>query len=166
VGRDTKGFTEALRAALRQDPDVILLGELRDYETVDIALKAAETGHLVLSTIHTPDCAKTVGRLLAMFPRDEQDLARQRLADNLRATISQRLLTRADNSGRVPACEIMIVTGTVREWMMESNNPSTIRDIVEKGQSQYGMQTFDQALIDLYRGGLITLDFVRALHFE
>ncbi len=177
VGGDTAGFATALRAALRQDPDVILVGEMRDYETVDIALKAAETGHLVLSTIHTPDCAKTVGRLMAIFPKEEQELARQRLSDNLRATVSQRLLVRADGSGRVPACEIMIVTGTVREWMAESNNPSTIRDIVEKGQSQYGMQTFDQALIDLYRGGLITLDvakmaatnpsdFVRALHFE
>jgi twitching motility protein PilT len=177
VGPDTKDFSVALRAALRQDPDVILVGEMRDYQTVDIALKAAETGHLVFSTIHTPDCAKTVGRLLAIFPQEEQDLARQRLADNLRATVSQRLLPRADGKGRVPACEIMIVTGTVREWMAEDNNPSTIRDIVEKGQSQYGMQTFDQALIDLYRGGLITLDeakaaatnpsdFIRALHFE
>ncbi len=177
VGADTKSFGGALRSALRQDPDVILVGEMRDYETVDIALKAAETGHLVFSTIHTPDCAKTIGRLMAIFPKEEQELARQRLSDNLRATVSQRLLPRADGTGRVPACEIMIVTGTVREWIGENNNPSTIRDIVEKGQSQYGMQTFDQALIDLYKGGLITLDvakaaasnpsdFVRALHFE
>jgi twitching motility protein PilT len=177
VGGDTKGFTIALRAALRQDPDVILVGEMRDYETVDIALKAAETGHLVFSTIHTPDCAKTLGRLMAMFPPEEQDLARQRLSDNLRATVSQRLLPRADGKGRIAACEIMVVTGTVREWLAEMSHPSAIRDIIEKGQDQYGMQTFDQALIDLFKGGLITLetakaaatnpaDFVRALHFE
>jgi twitching motility protein PilT len=177
VGSDTDGFAVALRAALRQDPDVILVGEMRDYETVDIALKAAETGHLVFSTIHTPDCAKTLGRLLAIFPVEEQELARQRIADNLRATISQRLLSNAESSGRVAACEIMVVTGTVREWIAEMDHPSAIRDIIEKGQSQYGMQTFDQALIDLYKGGLITLDtakenasnpadFVRALHFE
>lgn len=177
VGSDTAGFATALRAALRQDPDVILVGEMRDYETVDIALKAAETGHLVFSTIHTPDCPKTLGRLMAIFPSEEQDLARQRLSDNLRATVSQRLLPRADGSGRIAACEIMVVTGTVREWLSEMAHPSAIRDIIEKGQSQYGMQTFDQALIDLYKGGLITLDiaksaasnpsdFVRALHFE
>jgi twitching motility protein PilT len=150
---------------------------MRDYETVDIALKAAETGHLVFSTIHTPDCAKTLGRLMAIFPVEEQELARQRLADNLRATVSQRLLTRADGKGRIAACEVMVVTGTVREWLSEMNHPSAIKDIIEKGQSQYGMQTFDQALIDLYKGGLITIetakesatnpgDFVRALHFD
>ncbi len=177
VGSDTKDFAIALRAALRQDPDVILVGEIRDQETVDIALKAAETGHLVLSTIHTPDCAKTIGRLLALFPRAEQELARQRLSDNLRATVSQRLLTRTDGERRIAACEIMVVTGTVREWLSENHHPSTIRDILEKGRTTYGMQTFDQALIDLYKGGLITLevakesatnpsDFVRALHFE
>ena len=177
VGSDTKDFAVALRAALRQDPDVILVGEMRDYETVDIALKAAETGHVVFSTIHTPDCAKTLGRLMAMFPPEEQELARQRLADNLRATVSQRLLPRADGNSRVVACEIMVVTGTVREWLAEANHPSTVRDIVEKSRSQYGMQTFDQSLTDLYRGGLVTLDvakaaatnpadFVRALHFE
>lgn len=178
VGIDTKDFNIALRSALRQDPDVILIGEMRDYETVDIALKAAETGHIVLSTIHTPDCAKTIGRLLAMFPPDEQELARQRLADNLRATISQRLLPRADGKGRVVACEIMIVTGTVQDWLRDPNSsPAEIKDIIEKSRDNYGMQTFDQALIDLYRGGLITLevaktyasspaDLVRTLHFE
>jgi twitching motility protein PilT len=112
-----------------------------------------------------------------MFPPEEQDLARQRLSDNLRATVSQRLLPRADGKGRIAACEIMVVTGTVREWLAEMSHPSAIRDIIEKGQDQYGMQTFDQALIDLFKGGLITLetakaaatnpaDFVRALHFE
>ncbi len=177
VGVDTGNFGIALRAALRQDPDVILVGEMRDYETVDIALKAAETGHLVFSTIHTPDAAKTLGRLMALFPVEEQELARQRLADNLHATVSQRLITNVEGSGRVAACEILLVTGTVREWIAEMDTPSAIRDIIEKGQSQYGMQTFDQALIDLHKGGLITLDvakenasnpsdFVRSLHFD
>ena len=177
VGADTAGFNQALRASLRQDPDVILVGEIRDHETVDTALKAAETGHLVLSTVHTPDAAKTIGRLMALFPPDEQDLVRQRLADNLRATISQRLLRRADGKGRVVAIEVMIVTGTVQEWLLSMDKPSTIRDIIEKSRSQYGMMTFDQCLTDLYNGGLVTLeeakaaathpaDFVRALHFE
>jgi len=178
VGSDTDSFAVALRAALRQDPDIILVGEMRDQETVDIALKAAETGHLVFSTVHTPDCAKTIGRLLAMFPPDQQELARMRLADNLRSTVSQRLLKRADGKSRIAACEIMICTGSVREWLADVNNhPSTIRDLIENGRSQYGMQTFDQSLIDLYKGGLITLDtakeaatnpadFVRALHFD
>jgi len=177
IGSDSKNFPTALRAALRQDPDVILVGEMRDYETVDIALKAAETGHLVFSTIHTPDCAKTVSRLLALFPPEEQELARQRFADNLRATISQRLLTRADGEGRVAACEIMVVTGTVRDWLSEIHAPSTVRDLIERGRDQYGSQTFDQHLTDLYRAGIVSMevaqesatnpeDFVRALHFE
>jgi twitching motility protein PilT len=177
VGVDTENFNLALRAALRQDPDVILVGEIRDYETIDIALKAAETGHLVLSTLHTPDTGKTLGRVLAMFPPEEQDLVRQRLSDNLRATISQRLLPRSDGKGRIAALEIMIVTGTVKDWLLQMDKPSTIRDIIEKSRLQYEMQTFDQCLTDLYKGGLITLetakasathpaDFVRALHFE
>ncbi|MBW2263325.1 MAG: type IV pilus twitching motility protein PilT [Deltaproteobacteria bacterium] len=177
VGTDTESFNKALRASLRQDPDVILVGEIRDYETIDTALKAAETGHLVLSTVHTPDAGKTIGRVLALFPPDEQDLVRQRLADNLRATISQRLLKRSDGKGRVVAVEVMIVTGTVQDWLLEMDKPATIRDIIEKSRSQYGMLTFDQCLTDLYKGGLVTLDvakasatnpadFVRALHFE
>jgi twitching motility protein PilT len=177
VGADTASFNKALRASLRQDPDVILVGEIRDYETIDTALKAAETGHLVLSTVHTPDAAKTIGRMMALFPPEEQDLVRQRLADNLRATISQRLIRRADGKGRVVATEVMIVTGTVQEWLLEMDKPSTIRDIIEKSRSQYGMMSFDQSLTDLYKGGLVSLeaakaaathpaDFVRALHFE
>jgi twitching motility protein PilT len=177
IGTDTESFSVALRASLRQDPDVILVGEVRDHETADTCLKAAETGHLVLSTVHTPDAAKTIDRLLALFPPEEQQLVRQRLADNLRATISQRLLPRADGAGRVAALEIMVVTGTVREWLMEMTKSATIRDIIEKSRDQYGMQTFDQCLRDLLRGGLLTLDvarsaatspadFVRALHFE
>jgi len=177
VGADTENFNAALRAALRQDPDVILVGEIRDYETIDIALKAAETGHLVFSTLHTPDCGKTVGRILALFPAEEQELVRYRLADNLKATISQRLLRRSDGQGRIAALEVMIVTGTVKEWLLTMEKPSTIRDIIEKSRVQYEMQTFDQCLTDLYKGGLITLDeakaaathpadFVRALHFE
>jgi twitching motility protein PilT len=177
VGTDTENFNAALRAALRQDPDVILVGEIRDHETIDIALKASETGHLVLSTLHTPDAGKTLGRVLALFPPEEQELVRYRLADNLKATISQRLLQRADGKGRVVALEIMIVTGTVKDWLLQMDKPSAIRDIIEKSRLQYEMQTFDQCLTDLYKGGLITLeaakaaathpaDFVRALHFE
>ncbi|MBI5500921.1 MAG: PilT/PilU family type 4a pilus ATPase [Deltaproteobacteria bacterium] len=177
IGSDTENFSVALRAALRQDPDVVLVGEIRDHETADIALKAAETGHLVLSTVHTPDAAKTIDRLLALFPPEEQLLVRQRLADNLRATVSQRLMPRADGKGRVAALEIMIVTGTVREWLLEMTKASTVLDIIEKSRDQYAMQTFDQCLRDLLRGGLITLDtakaaatsaadFVRALHFD
>ena len=177
IGPDCQDFATALRASLRQDPDVILVGEMRDHETVDTALKAAETGHLVFSTAHTPDCAKTIARLLAMFPAEEQELARQRLADNLRATVSQRLLNRADGSGRVAVCEIMVVTGTIREWLLEPNQPSTVKDIIETSREHYGMQTFDQALIDLYQAGTITFeaakaaasspsDLERALHFD
>jgi twitching motility protein PilT len=177
IGSDTENFSIALRAALRQDPDVVFVGEIRDHETADIALKAAETGHLVLSTVHTPDAPKTIDRLLALFPPEEQALVRQRLADNLRATVSQRLLPRADGKGRVVALEIMIVTGTVREWLLEMTKATTVVDIIEKSRDQYGMQTFDQCLRDLLRGNLITMDvakaaatspadFVRALHFE
>ena len=149
VGSDTASFSIALRAAMRQDPDVVLVGEIRDHETADIALKAAETGHLVLSTVHTPDAAKTIDRLLAMFPPEEQTLVRQRLADNLRATVSQRLMPRADGNGRVVALEIMSVTGTLREWLLEMTTASTVMDIIEKSRDQYGMQTFDQCLRDL-----------------
>jgi len=177
VGSDTEGFGKALRAALRQDPDVILVGEIRDHETIDIALKAAETGHLVLSTVHTPDAGKTIGRVMALFPSEEQQLVRHRLADNLRATISQRLLPRLDGKGRVPALEIMIVTGTVQDWLFKMEKPSTIKDIIENSRVQYQMQTFDQCLIDMFKGKLVSLevaksaatspsDFVRALHFE
>jgi twitching motility protein PilT len=158
VGLDTKNFNVALRAALRQDPDVILVGEIRDAESVDIALKASETGHMVFSTVHTTDAAKTIGRMLAMFPPEEQDVVRIRLADSLKATVSQRLLPRADGKGRVVALEIMVVTGTVQDYLRDPSKSSGVKDLIEKGRTQYGMQSFDQHLAELYKGGIISLD--------
>ena len=177
IGPDTKNYVIGLRAALRQDPDVILVGEMRDAESTDIALKAAETGHLVFSTVHTTDAAKTIGRIMSLFPADEQLFVRNRLADNLKATISQRLLPRVDGKGRVVAMEIMIVTQTVQEYIRDINRTEGLKDVIEKGRQQYGMQSFDQHLTDLYKAGVITLqtaihaatnpsDFERALHFE
>ena len=177
VGPDTKSFSKALRAALRQDPDVILVGEMRDYETIDIALKAAETGHMVYSTVHTPDATKTIGRLVAVFPPEEQHLVRIRLSENLKGTVSQRLLPRADGQGMVVALELMKVTGSVEDAIRNPENGASIKDLIEAGREQYGMMSFDQCLTDLYRGGLVSLDvakraatnpadFERALHFE
>jgi twitching motility protein PilT len=177
IGSDTRTFTVALRAALRQDPDVILVGEMRDPESIDIALKAAETGHMVYSTVHTTDAAKTIGRVVGVFPPEEQQMVRFRLADNLRATISQRLLPRADGKGRTIAAEIMIVTETVKELIKDPAKTSALKDVIEQGRNTYEMQTFDQHLTDLYRSGAISLksaieaasspsDFQRALNFE
>jgi twitching motility protein PilT len=156
---------------------VILVGEMRDLETIDIALKASETGHMVYSTVHTPDAAKTIGRLVAVFPPNEQEMVRIRLAENLKATMSQRLLPRADGKGMVVALELMKVTGTMEDYIKDADRSGAIKDIIEKGRQQYGMISFDQCLTDLYRGELITLDvakhaatnpsdFERALHFD
>lgn len=177
VGTDTSDFNRALRAALRQDPDVILVGEMRDLETIDTALKAAETGHMVYSTVHTTDATKTVGRLIGVFPSEEQDIVRIRLAENLRATISQRLLPRADGDGMVVALELMKVTGSIEEAIKNSDQTAMLKDLIERSRDQYGMISFDQSLTDLYKGELITFDvakryatspgdFERALHFE
>ncbi|MEO1227731.1 MAG: type IV pilus twitching motility protein PilT [Myxococcota bacterium] len=158
VGADTESFSMALRAALRQDPDVILVGEMRDATTIDTALKAAETGHLVLSTVHTNDAAKTIGRIIDVFPHDAQDAVRIRLAENLRGTISQRLLRRADNQGRVVAMEIMIVTLTAQELIKDPNRTAELKDYIERSRDMYGTQSFDQHLIELYQQGFIALD--------
>jgi twitching motility protein PilT len=177
IGLDTLNFNVALRAALRQDPDVLLVGEMRDAESIDIALKAAETGHMVFSTVHTTDAAKTIGRLTSVFPAEEQQTVRYRLADNLRATISQRLLPKADGRGRVVAAEIMVVTKTISEYIRDPDRAGAIKDAIEKGRNQYHMQSFDQHLTDLVRSGQITMevaleaasnpaDFQRALSFE
>jgi twitching motility protein PilT len=163
IGLDTRNFNLALRAALRQDPDVILVGEMRDAESIDIALKAAETGHLVFSTVHTTDATKTIGRLLSVFPAEEQMNVRIRLSDNIKATVSQRLLPKAEGKGRVPALEIMIGTSTIRELIREGEKKGSIRDTIEKGKSQYGMQSFDQHLAELCQKGVITLE--TALHY-
>lgn len=161
IGVDTESFQMGLRAALRQDPDVVLIGEMRDSETIDTAMKAAETGHLLISTVHTPDAQSTVLRIIAMFPPEEQDVVRVRLAETLHAVISQRLLPRADGKGRVAALEIMIVTPTIRELILDRDRVGEIRDFIGEGREQYGMQTFDQHLEDLVTDG--TIEFVVAV---
>jgi twitching motility protein PilT len=155
IGVDTESFRMGLRAALRQDPDVVLIGEMRDAETIDTAMKAAETGHLLISTVHTPDAQSTVLRILAMFPPEEQDVVRVRLAESLHAVISQRLLPRADGKGRVAALEIMVVTPTIRELMLDRDRVGEIRDFIADGKEQYGMQTFDQHLEELVTSGVV-----------
>jgi twitching motility protein PilT len=155
IGVDTESFRMGLRAALRQDPDVVLIGEMRDAETIDTAMKAAETGHLLISTVHTPDAQSTVLRILAMFPPEEQDVVRVRLAESLHAVISQRLLPRADGKGRVAALEIMVVTPTIRELMLDRDRVGEIRDFIADGKEQYGMQTFDQHLEELVSSGTV-----------
>ncbi len=147
VGVDTDSFRMGLRAALRQDPDVILIGEMRDAETIDTALKAAETGHLLISTLHTPDAQSTIVRIMAMFAPEEQAVVRMRLAESLHAVVSQRLLPRRNGNGRAVAAEIMIVTPTIRDLIAEGH-VAEIRDYMADG-AQYGMQTFDQHLTEL-----------------
>ena len=149
IGTDTESFRTGLRAALRQDPDVVLICEMRDAETIDTAMKAAETGHLLVSTLHTPDATTTISRVIAMFPPEEQDIVRIRMADALHAVISQRLLRRKDGRGRVPALEVMIVTSTIKDLVLDPNRTSEIREFIAEGREQYGMQTFDQHLMDL-----------------
>jgi twitching motility protein PilT len=149
IGVDTESFRMGLRAALRQDPDVVLIGEMRDPETIDTAMKAAETGHLLISTVHTPDAQSTVMRIMAMFPPEEQDVVRIRLAESLVAVVSQRLLPRKDGQGRVAALEIMIVTPTIRDLILDRDKIGEIRDYIAAGREQYGMQTFDQHLEQL-----------------
>jgi twitching motility protein PilT len=177
LGGDTDSFARALRAALRQDPDIIMVGEMRDVETIDIALKAAETGHLVFSTVHTTDAIKTISRLVSVFVPAEQLAVRQRLAETLRGVISQRLMRRKDGKGRVAAVEIMRNTAAIVDLIADPARTSEIKDLITEGRSQYKMQTFDQHLTDLYREGLISLevaksaatspsDFARSLEFQ
>jgi twitching motility protein PilT len=161
-GSDTESFAKALRAALRQDPDIILVGEMRDKETIDIAIKAAETGHLVLSTVHTTDAPRTISRILSVFDPSEQASTRLRLSETLLGVISQRLLKRADGSGRVVACEIMRQTKTIQECIGEPAKTFMIKEYIEKGRELYKMQTFDQHLTDLYRAGMINLETAKA----
>ena len=158
VDVDTKQFSVALRSALRQDPDVILVGEMRDYETIETALLAAETGHLVLSTLHTLDATETVNRVISVFPPHQQKQIRLQLASVLKAIISMRLLPRADGLGRVPAVEVLIATAYIRDCVENKEKTKLIRDAITQGTSQYGMQTFDQSLYLLYKNGLITLE--------
>jgi len=158
VGVDTPGFGSALRASLRQDPDVILVGEMRDLETIQTALHAAETGHMVFSTLHTLDAVETVNRVISIFPPPEQKQIRMQMAAVLRAIVSQRLVRRCDSEGRVPAVEVMINTAFIRECILVPEKTRSIRDAIAAGTSQYGMQTFDQSLWDLFQAGLVNYE--------
>jgi twitching motility protein PilT len=158
VDVDTRSFAEALRGALRQDPDVILVGEMRDRETIETALTAAETGHLVLSTLHTLDATETIRRIVSCFEPHLQKSVRIQLAGILRAVVSMRLIRSADGVGRVPACEVMVSTGLIRDYIINEEKTSLVRDAIAAGTSQYGMQTFDQSLFTLHQSGLITME--------
>jgi twitching motility protein PilT len=162
IGVDTDDFRMGLRAALRQDPDVVLIGEMRDAETIDTAMKAAETGHLLISTLHTPDAVTTVSRVVSMFPPEEQEISRLRLAESLQAVVSQRLLPRADGHGRAAALEIMIVTGTARDMIKDKDRTPELHDYIKESREQYGMQTFDQHLNDLVADGVVTFEVALA----
>jgi twitching motility protein PilT len=155
---DTKGFATALRSALRQDPDVILVGEMRDYETIETALSAAETGHLVLSTLHTLDATETINRIISVFPPHQQKQIRLQMAAVLKAAVSMRLLPRADGTGRVPAVEVMRATNFIRDCVENKDKTKLIHDAIAQGTSQYGMQTFDQSIYQLYKRDLITME--------
>jgi twitching motility protein PilT len=158
VGVDTMSFGQALKSALRQDPDVILVGEMRDLETIETALTAAETGHLVMSTLHTLDATETINRIISAFPPYQQKQVRLQLGSVLRAVISQRLVPRADGKGRVPAIEVLLATGRVRELIEDKDRTKEIPDAIAQGHLSYGMQTFDQSLMALLKGGLISYE--------
>jgi twitching motility protein PilT len=158
VSVDTRSFAQALRSALRQDPDVILVGEMRDYETIETALLAAETGHLVFSTLHTLDATETINRIIAVFPPHQQKQVRLQLSSVLKAVISQRLLPRADGKGRAAAVEVMISTPFIRDCIVDKEKTHLIHSAIASGTSQYGMQTFDQAIFSLYQQQLVTYE--------
>lgn len=162
VDVDTRSFSEALRSALRQDPDVILVGEMRDFETIETALMAAETGHLVLSTLHTLDSTETITRIVSCFPAHQQKSVRIQLAGIIKGVISMRLVRAAKGAGRVPAVEVMVSTGLIRDYIVNEEKTYLIREAIAAGTSQYGMQTFDQSLFNLFQSGLISLE--EALH--
>lgn len=162
VDVDTRSFADALRGALRQDPDVILVGEMRDHETIETALTAAETGHLVLSTLHTLDATETITRIVSSFPSHQQKSVRIQLAGILKAVISMRLVRAAKGAGRVPAIEVLVSTATIRDHVINEEKTYMIREAIAAGTSQYGMQTFDQSLFHLFQQRLITQE--EALH--
>jgi twitching motility protein PilT len=158
VGFDTLTFGNALKGALRQDPDVILVGEMRDLETIETALTAAETGHLVMSTLHTLDAGETINRIVSVFPPYHQRQVRMQLSGVLKGVISQRLVPKADGKGRVPAVEVMISTGRIRECIDDKEKTKQIPDAIAQGYTTYGMQTFDQSLMQLYTRKFITYE--------
>jgi twitching motility protein PilT len=158
IGSDAESFSKTLRQALRQDPDVILVGEMRDFETIQTALIAAETGHLVLSTLHTTDATETVNRIIAVFPPYQHKQVRIQLASVLKAVISMRLLPKADGNGRVPAVEVLVATTTIKDCILEPEKTKLIPDVIAQGALHYEMQTFDQSLFSLFSSGLITYE--------
>jgi twitching motility protein PilT len=158
VGTDTATFTQALRRVLRQDPDVILIGEIRDLDTLDAALKAADTGHLVFSTLHTTDATQTIQRVLSFYPPHQQAEVRFALANALQAVVSLRLVPRADKPGRVPAAEVLINTAAVRDQIRDMETALNIPDLIKEGTVQYGMQSFDQSLMQWYSQGVISYE--------
>lgn len=155
IGADTQSFASALKHVLRQDPDVIMVGEIRDTETMETALKAADTGHLVLTTLHTTDAPQTIGRIISFFPPHQQAEIRGMVAGNLAGIVSMRLVPAAEGDGRIPACEVLVSTEAVRDHILDASRTSQIQSLLEEGHVQYGMQTFDQALMKLYREGSI-----------
>jgi twitching motility protein PilT len=161
IGLDTPDFATALRAALRQDPDVILLGEIRDEASMDIALKAAETGHLVLATLHTPDVARTIGRVVSLTSHGDPAEVRERLADNLKGVMAQRLLPAASGDGRVLVCEALVVTGTARESIRKPEGNMPLKEVMERGVHPYGMQTFEMHLRQLVTAGKLAVETAR-----
>ena len=161
IGTDTESFVSGLRAVLRQDPDVILIGEMRDMTTIETALKAAETGHLVVSTLHTKNATQTISRIIAVFPPEEQDMIRIRLAESLQAVLSQRLVQKKDG-GRVAAMEIMPVTATIRDCIRDPVRMDDISNLIADGKDHYGSQTFDQHLMDLVKSGVVDFQLAMA----
>jgi twitching motility protein PilT len=162
VGLDTENYGTALKYVLRQDPDIILIGEMRDQETVRTALTAAQTGHFVLSTLHTIDVTETINRIIDFFPLYQQKQVRIMLAGSMRGIISQRLLPRADGVGRVPAVEVMRMTGRIKDMVLDATQTHGIRQAVQEGD-YYGMQTFDQSLLDLFKKGLVNYEDASAI---
>jgi len=158
IGADCTTFVAGLRGALRQDPDVILIGEMRDLETIETAILAAETGHLVMSTVHTLDATETISRIVSVFPEHARDQARLILANVLKGAINQRLVHRADGTGMVPAVEVMVSTGLIRECIRIPERQRELRDVIARGFTTYGMQTFDQSLMQLWKDELITFE--------
>jgi len=158
IGSDTESFSKAMRAAMRQDPDVILVGEMRDFETIQTALTAAETGHLVLSTLHTSDAAETVNRIISVFPPYQHKQVRIQLASVLKGIISMRLVPKSDGKGRVPAVEVLIATATIKDCILDADKTKSINDVIAQGALHYGMQTFDQSLFNLFKSGLISYE--------
>jgi twitching motility protein PilT len=158
VGVDTGSFAAALRGALRQDPDVILVGEMRDFETIQTALTAAETGHLVMSTLHTIDATETITRIVSVFPPHQQQQIRLQISSVVKGIISQRLVPKSDGRGRIPAVEVLVSTARIRECIGDKERQGEIHDAIAKGFTTYGMQTFDQSLMALIKKGMVSYD--------